>query len=209
MPPNPSVATLRARFGASVGRSAVILGDTIVCVAADQAHEIFTWLRDDAGERYDYLVDVTAVEYRDRELPLEVVYQLRSLPRNADLRVKIELRKDAELVVDSVVDLWPGANWLEREVYDMFGVRFRGHPDLRRLLMWETYDEGYPLRKDFPLRGRFSRSEQVRRALAADLRAHYSLEELSIAEAYAALPADVRARLAAERGRETAGEGLG
>ena len=78
-----------------------------------------------------------------------------------------------------------------------------------RLLMWETYDEGYPLRKDFPLRGRFSRSEQVRRALAADLRAHYSLAELSIAEAYAALPADVRARLAAERGRETAGEGLG
>jgi len=195
--PNPSVATLRARFGASVVRSAVVLGDTIVVVAADRSHEILAWLRDDPDERYDYLVDVTAVEYRDRELPLEVVYQLRSLPRNACLRVKIALAKDADLVVDSVVDLWPGANWLEREVWDMFGVRFRGHPDLRRLLMWETYDEGHPLRKDFPLRGRFSRSEQVRRALGADLRAHYSLEELSIAEAAAALPADLRARLAA------------
>ncbi len=201
MTPNPSVATLRARFGASVGRSTVVLGDTIVVVTAARAHDVFAWLRDDSDQRYDYLVDVTAVEYRDRELPLEVVYQLRSLPRNAFLRVKIELAKDGELAVDSVVDLWPGANWLEREVYDMFGVRFRGHPDLRRLLMWETYDEGYPLRKDFPLRGRFSRSEQVRRALGADLRAHYSMEELSIAEAYAALPADVRERMAAERGK--------
>jgi len=199
--PNPSVATLRARFGASIGRSTVVLGDTIVVVAAARAHDVFAWLRDDPDQRYDYLVDVTAVEYRDRELPLEVVYQLRSLPRNALLRVKIELAKDGELAVDSVVDLWSGANWLEREVYDMFGVRFRGHPDLRRLLMWETYDEGYPLRKDFPLRGRFSRSEQVRRALGADLRAHYSMEELSIAEAYAALPAELRERLAAERGK--------
>jgi NADH-quinone oxidoreductase subunit C len=199
--PNPSVATLRARFGAAVGRSAVVSDATIVVVDADRAHEIFAWLRDDPGERYDYLVDVTAVEYRDRELPLEVVYQLRSLPRTAMLRVKIELAKDRELAVDSVVDLWPGANWLEREVWDMFGVRFRDHPDLRRLLMWETYDEGHPLRKDFPLRGRFSRAEQVRRALGADLRAHYSLEELSIVEASGALPAEVRERLAAERGK--------
>ena len=192
---NPSVATLRARFGASVGRSVVLCGDTIVHLAKDRAHEILAWLRDATDERYDYLVDVTAVEYRDRERPLEVVYQLRSLARNAQLRVKIALPRVEELEVDSVVDLWNGANWLEREAYDMFGVRFRGHPDLRRILMWETYSEGYPLRKDFPLRGRFSRSEQVRRALGADLNAHYSMEELSIAEEYHSLPADVRERL--------------
>jgi NADH-quinone oxidoreductase subunit C len=198
---NSSVATLRARFGAAVRASAVLCGDTIVHLAADRAHEILAWLRDDPGERYDYLVDVTAVEYRDRERPLEVVYQLRSLARGVQLRVKLLLAKDGELAVDSVVDLWQGANWLEREVYDMFGVRFRGHPDLRRILMWETYSEGYPLRKDFPLRGRFSRSEQVRRALGADLDAHYSLEELSIADAYASLPADLRDKLAAGRGR--------
>ena len=187
---NPSVATLRARFGASVGRCAVLCGATIVHVAGDRGHDVLAWLRDAPDERYDYLVDVTAVEYRDRERPLEVVYQLRSLARNAQLRVKILLPKNEPLEVDSVVDLWNGANWLEREVYDMFGVRFRGHPDLRRILMWENYSEGYPLRKDFPLRGRFSRSEQVRRALGADIEAHYSAEELSIAEAYHSLPAD-------------------
>ena len=167
---------------------------TIVYVARERAHDVFTWLRDDPDQRYDYLVDVTAVEYRDRERPLEVVYQLRSIPRNVVLRVKIELDPSGALEVDSVVDLWRGADWLEREVWDMFGVRFRGHPDLRRILMWETYDEGFPLRKSFPLRGRFSRAEQVRRALGADLAAHYSMDELSIADAYAALPADMRAR---------------
>ena len=193
--PNPSVGSLRARFGDAVGRSAVVHGATIVHVSRERAHEILAWLRDEPGERYDYLVDVTAVEYRDRERELEVVYQLRSIPRNADLRVKILLPPDGALEVDSVVDLWQGANWLEREVWDMFGIRFAGHPDLRRILMWETYDEGHPLRKDFPLRGRFSRAEQVRRALGADLAAHYSMDELSIAEAYQALPPDMRTRL--------------
>ncbi len=130
---------------------------------------------------FDYLTDVTAVEYRDGELPLEVVYQLRSLTRRADLRIKVELDKAQPLEVESVCDLWAGANWLEREVFDMFGITFRNHPDLRRILMWETYAEGYPLRKDFPLRGHFSRSEQTRQALAANPEAHYSLEELSIA----------------------------
>ena len=195
-----SAAALRAAFGAAIGRSAVVHGATIVHVSRERSHEILAWLRDTPGERYDYLTDVTAVEYRDRERPLEVVYQLRSIPRNAFLRVKIELDRSGPLEVDSVVDLWQGANWLEREVWDMFGIRFAGHPDLRRILMWETYDEGHPLRKDFPLRGRFSRAEQVRRALGADLAAHYSMGELSIAEAYDALPADMRQRLKDEAG---------
>jgi NADH-quinone oxidoreductase subunit C len=190
---------LRATFGDAIGRTLVARdGDTIVFVQAARLLDVMRWLRDTPGQRYDYLVDVTAVEYRDTERPLEVVYFLRSLERHADLRVKVELDPAAPLVVDSVVGLWRGANWLEREVYDMFGIEFRGHPDLRRILMWETYAEGHPLRKDFPLRGRFSRAEQVRQALNTNPEAHYSMEELSLASASHELPEDMRERL--ERG---------
>jgi NADH-quinone oxidoreductase subunit C len=199
---NPSVDALRATFGNAIGRAVESCGDTIVYVRPDALLAVLGWLRDTPDHRYDYLVDVTAVEYRDRERSLEVVYFLRSLDRRADLRVKVELDPAGELAVDSVVPLWRGADWLERETYDMFGITFKGHPDLRRILMWETYAEGYPLRKDFPLRGRFSRAEQVRQALAANPEAHYSMEELSIAEAYEELPPDMKERLRrGERGK--------
>lgn len=197
-----TAAALRERFGTAVLRVETSCGDTIVTVARGHGHAILAWLRDTPDEAFNYLTDVTAVDYRDPEHPLEVVYQLRSLGRRVDLRVKIPLRKTDPLEVASVTDLWKGADWLEREVYDLFGVTFTGHPDLRRILMWETYAEGHPLRKEFPLRGHFSRAEQVRQALAGNPEAHYSLEELSIAEAFHELPEDVRARLAqGERGQ--------
>jgi NADH-quinone oxidoreductase subunit C len=200
-PVSPSVAALRAEFGGAVERSLVSCGDTVVYVARERTHDVLAWLKDTPAQNFNYLTDVTAVDYRDPERPLEVVYQLRSLPRRAALRVKVALDKRAPLEIRSVYDLWRGADWLEREVYDMFGVTFVGHPDLRRILMWETYAEGYPLRKDFPLRGHFSRAEQTRQALAANPEAHYSMEELSIADAYDELPADMRERLArGERG---------
>jgi NADH-quinone oxidoreductase subunit C len=190
-----SIAALQAAFGPAVLRQAESCGDTIVYVARDQAYQILAWLKTTPGQDFNYLTDITAVDYRDPELPLEVVYQLRSLERKVDLRLKIQLDKGQPLEVDSVWGLWKGSDWLEREVYDMFGVTFRGHPDLRRILMWETYAEGYPLRKDFPLRGHFSRAEQTRQALAANPEGNYSLEELSIAEAYHELPAEMRERL--------------
>ena len=193
---NPTVAALQATFGDAIGRAVVARdGLSVVVVRGERLRDVMRWLKDTPGERYTYLVDVTAVEYRDRERPLEVVYQVRALERKLDLRVKVELDPRGELAVDSITPLWAGANWLEREVYDMFGVVFAGHPDLRRILMWETYAEGYPLRKDFPLRGRFSRAEQVRQALNTNPEANYSLEELSIAEAYDELPPDMRERL--------------
>ncbi len=199
---NPSVAALRTTFGSAIGRALDVRGDTIVYVQRERLPEVMRWLRDSPGHEYHYLVDLTAVEYRDRERQLEVVYFLRALHRQSDLRVKVELDPAGDLTVDSIVSLWAGADWLEREVYDMFGITFRGHPDLRRILMWETYSEGYPLRKDFPLRGRFSRSEQVRQALNISPEANYSMEELSIADASDDLPADMRERLRkGERGR--------
>ena len=200
---NPTVEALRAAFGTAIGRASVARdGETIVYVRPDRLTDVMQWLRDTPGQRYDYLVDVTAIEYRDGERPLEVAYFLRALERRVDLRVKVELDPAGELAVDSVVPLWNGANWLEREVYDMFGISFRGHPDLRRILMWETYAEGHPLRKDFPLRGRFSRAEQVHQALAANPEAHYSMEELTLAAAYQELPADMKERLRkGERGK--------
>jgi NADH-quinone oxidoreductase subunit C len=198
---SPSVPALRSEFGSAVERQLVSCGQTIVYVARDRSHDVLAWLKDTPGQEFNYLTDITAVDYRDPERPLEVVYQLRSLGRKADLRVKVTLDKRGVLEVRSVYDLWRGADWLEREVYDMFGVTFVGHPDLRRILMWETYAEGYPLRKDFPLRGHFSRAEQTRQALAANPEAHYSLEELSIADAYGELPQDMQQRLAkGERG---------
>jgi NADH-quinone oxidoreductase subunit C len=198
---SPSIAALRAEFGPAIERHLVSCGDTIVYVGKDRSHDVLAWLRDTPDQRFDYLTDVTAVDYRDPERSMEVVYQLRSLARKVDLRVKVALDKGQPLEVRSVVDLWRGADWLEREVYDMFGIVFRGHPDLRRILMWETYAEGFPLRKDFPLRGHFSRAEQTRQALAANPEAYYSLEELSIADAFNELPADMKERLArGERG---------
>ncbi len=196
-PENPSAQALRDRFGAAIRRVEVTWGETTVFVDGAALHAVVHWLRDTPAERYDYLVDVTAVEYREPGRPLEVVWHLRALAHRRFLRLKVELSPRAPLVVPSITDLYAAADWLEREVFDMFGIRFEGHPDLRRILLWESYREGHPLRKDFPLRGRFSRAEQLKQALAMDPEARYSMHELSIAEAFDDLPQEMRDRLAA------------
>ncbi len=193
---NPSAAALRAKFGDAIGRVDVVWGETSVYVNGKRILEIVQWLHDDPEQQYDYLSDVTAVEHRDVDKPLEVVWHLRSLPFRRFLRLKSRIEQGDPLEVDSVWPVYKGADWLERETYDMFGISFRGHPDMRRILMWESYKEGYPLRKDFPLRGRFSRSEQLRQALDQDPEARYSMEELSVADAFQDLPPDMRERLA-------------
>ena len=192
---NPSAAALVAMFGAAVRRTDVVCGDTNVHIDPARALDIVRWLHHDPAQRYDYLVDVTAVEQRDGGA-LEVVWHLRSIAFRRFLRLKAELDKAQPLVVPSVMPVFLGADWLERECYDMFGIRFEGHPDLRRILMWEQYREGYPLRKDFPLRGRFSRAEQLKQALSSNPEAHYSMHELSIADSFEDLPAEMKTRLA-------------
>ena len=194
---NPSAEAARQRFSSGIKRVDVVWGETTMYVEKSAVLEVIRWLRDDPSQQYDYLSDVTAVEYRDAEAPIEVVWHLRSLPFRRFLRVKTQLVKGQPLKVDSIWPLYRAADWLERECYDMFGIKFRGHPDLRRILMWESYKEGFPLRKDFPLRGRFSRSEQLRQALAQNTEARYSMEELTIADAFEDLPDEMRRRLGA------------
>lgn len=200
---NRSADAAQARFPGAIHRVVVSRGETSLLVDGPRVHDIIQWLHDDPMQSYEYLSDVTAVEHRDPALPLEVVWHLRSLRHRAFLRVKVLIAKGEPLAVPSVWDIYKGADWLERECYDMFGIRFVGHPDLRRILLWEQYKEGFPLRKDFPLRGRFSRSEQLRNALAANPEARYSMEELSIADAFEELPLDMRRRL---QGGEKTGE---
>jgi len=176
---HPSVAALREKFGAAILKAVVFSGDEhCVYVDAERSAEILHWLRDDASQRYDYLQDLTAIDYGGGR-PLEVVYQLWSNTHKRQLRLKVTLPLHA-LEIDSVYDLWRTSDWLEREVFDLFGIHFRGHPDLRRILMPENYAEGHPLRKDFPLRGRFSRAEQTRLALSMRVEDYYTPDELTI-----------------------------
>ena len=174
-----SVAALRKKFGGDIINHVVYSGDEhCVYVVAEKVLPILRYLRDDAAERYDFLQDVTCIDFGGNR-PIEVVYQLWSNQHKRQLRIKAPLPLNA-LEIDSVYDLWRTADWLEREAFDMFGVHFRGHPDLRRILMPDNYAEGHPLRKDFPLRGRFSRAEQTRRALSMDVEDFYTPTELAI-----------------------------
>jgi NADH-quinone oxidoreductase subunit C len=102
---------------------------------------------------FDYIVHVSSVDWPDDEERFEVVYEFYSIKKRHRIRLKTRV-PEADCVVDSLTDLWKGADFMEREVYDMMGIRFRRHPDLRRILMPDDYTEGYPLRKDFPVRGK-------------------------------------------------------
>ena len=131
--------------------------ETSVSVAAARLLDIAQYLHDAPDAAFDHLTDICSVDYPEDQLRFEVVYHLHSLPLRQRLRLKVRITED-DPTVASVTGIWKGAEFLEREVYDMMGIRFSGHPDLRRILMPEDYDEGYPLRKDFPTEGRGWRS---------------------------------------------------
>ena len=184
---HPSVTALKEEFGEAIFRHEVAATNQhIVFIPPERNLEILSWLRNDPDQRYDLLRDVTAVDYGGGR-PLQVVYQLFSLQHKRALRVKCELPLEA-LKIESVCSLWMAADWLEREVYDLFGITFDNHPDLRRILMPPDYAEGHPLRKDFPLRGRFSRAEQTRRALSQELGHYYFDAEIELGGESQALP---------------------
>ena len=151
------LARLGERFGAAILETHAQHGDTTAVVGRAAIADVLAFGRDDAALRFDMLMDLTAVDYlrypgREDEARFEVVYHLYSVPANHRLRLKVPLDED-DPVIPSSVPLWPIANWFEREVWDMFGIRFEGHPDLRRLLLYEEF-VGHPLRKDYPVNRR-------------------------------------------------------
>jgi len=123
------------------------LGDATAVVREFHLLDTMRFLRSDPALAFDMLSDVCAVDYLPRVPRFEVVYHLYSVAKNHRLRVKTPV--DENTSVPSVVELWPSANWMEREVFDLYGIRFAGHPDLRRILLYDEF-EGHPLRKDYP-----------------------------------------------------------
>jgi NADH-quinone oxidoreductase subunit C len=145
---HPLVKRLREKFGGAIGNASEFLGQLSIHVGRERIVDVCQALKADAETPFDYLSDLTCVHWPDnREAPLEVIYNLYSILKNERVRLKVATNGEG---VDSVTGIWPAANWPEREVYDLFGVVFHNHPDLRRILLPPDWD-GHPLRKDYPL----------------------------------------------------------
>lgn len=141
---------IAAALPGAVRSHSVALGELTLEVELAELLRVLVWLRDDPGCRFTMLVDITGVDWPQRERRFDVVYHLLSLAENRRIRLKLET--DETIPVPSAAGLFPAANWFERETFDMYGITFAGHPDLRRLLTDYGFS-GYPLRKDFPLTG--------------------------------------------------------
>jgi NADH-quinone oxidoreductase subunit C len=141
---SPMVGRLKGQYGSGIRQADTYLGQNYMVVESSIVTEILQILRDD--EHFDYCVDVTALHYLEREKQFDVIWILYSFSRNERIRVKTMIA-DGETIPSSV-SLWPAANWLEREVFDMFGIKFDGHPDLKRILLPDGW-KGHPLRKDY------------------------------------------------------------
>jgi NADH-quinone oxidoreductase subunit C len=134
----------------SIARQQVAFGEYTLVVPAERIGAVLTKLRDDKECQFEVLIDICGVDYPERERRFDVVYHLLSPRRNQRIRIKCET--DEDTAVPSAITVYPAANWFEREAYDMYGILFSGHPDLRRILTDYGF-QGYPLRKDFPLTG--------------------------------------------------------
>jgi NADH-quinone oxidoreductase subunit C len=168
---HPTFAAVKSAFAGKKLRATEFRGQSTLIVEPGDLHALMAFLKDDPRTSYNFLSDVVGIDYlgypSKPPMPgrFAVVYNLASYGRTDRFFVKVFLDpslptdgivEDPALWLDSVTDLWPGAEWPEREVFDMFGIRFRNHPDLRRILLWESYP-AHPLRKDYPLRGRGER----------------------------------------------------
>lgn len=168
-PTHPIFAAVKADFASATFGATEFRRQSTLIVQPSDLHKVMRWMYDHEAARFNMLSDIAGIDYLNYSAKMPgrfgIVYNLVSHERDDRFWVKTFLEpslptlgidEDPALYLDSVTDIWPGAEWLEREVFDMFGVRFRGHPDLRRILTWESYP-AHPLRKDYPLRGRGER----------------------------------------------------
>ncbi|MBI5183529.1 MAG: NADH-quinone oxidoreductase subunit C [Nitrospinae bacterium] len=149
-----TIKRLRDKFPDSIIESHSFRGDDTVIIKKEDIVEVCRFLRDEKGLAYNFMMDLTVVDYLNiREEPrFEVVYHLYSLEHNHRVRIKAPV-SESDCSIDSIISLWIGANWFEREAYDMYGIIFKGHPDIRRILLYKEF-KGHPLRKDYPVQGR-------------------------------------------------------
>lgn len=159
------LASLSKLFGAKIQEQILFRGETTYVIALQDIREVAKFCKEELS--FDYLLDITSVDNFGEEPRFEVVYELYSLTLAVHLRLKVRLSED-NTALDTVSDIWPTANWHEREIWDMMGLRFDHHPDLRRILMWEGYPY-FPLRKEFPLEGKPSEMPDVAFSSAAPL----------------------------------------
>ncbi len=145
-----SVEELKGKFGASIQEVRTFRDEVTVTVSKETLYEICRFLYTDPGLQFQFLTDLCGIDTLSETPRFEVVYLLYSMKNNERLRLKTKVHEGES--VSSVESIWKAANWLEREVYDLFGIRFDNHPDLRRILLWDGF-EGYPLRKDYPVEG--------------------------------------------------------
>lgn len=151
------VQTLQERFREALLQHTSFRGEESLVIHPDRVKELLRYCHDEL--RFDYLIDITSVDHPEREPRFDVVYELYSYSTRVHLRIKTTCSEESP-EVPTVSDVWQTANWHEREIWDMMGIRFTNHPDLRRILMWEGYPF-HPLRKEFPLGGKASDTPEV------------------------------------------------
>ncbi len=159
------LVSLSQLFGAKIQHKTEFRGETTFTIAREDLREVALFCRDELS--FDYLLDISSVDHFGEDPRFEVVYELYSMKLSTHLRFKLRLSED-DPTADTVSDIWPTANWHEREMFDMMGLRFNNHPDLRRILMWDGYPY-HPLRKEFPLEGLPSDMPDVAFTAAAPL----------------------------------------
>lgn len=150
---HPIAQKIKARFPSAYLGATLFRGDLSVHIKKEGLFEICRLLHDDRELDFDYPVHISSVDYMGERDRFEMVYEFFSIRKKHQIRLKSRVSED-DCTIDSVCGIWRGANYLEREVYDMMGIKFNNHPEMKRILMPDEYTEGYPLRKNFPIEGR-------------------------------------------------------